>query len=140
MVDVIQAMDCTAIKSLALTFMESASHPSKDNALITMKMESGAIANIVYTSAGSKKYSKEQLRVFSAGNVYEMDNYVGLVRYSNSKKSRPKLVQDKGFDNEYEFMWEVLNGQAENSAIDQAFEGHRALISALLDSSSASAL
>jgi len=94
-------------------------------------MASGAIANIVYTSIGSKKYSKEQLRVFSAGNVYEMDNYVGLTRYGNAKKSSPKLVQDKGFGAEYDFMCNVLNGKDENKAIEQAFEGHRALLEAL---------
>lgn len=131
MVDVIQSLDGSSIEDLQLTFMDSHAHPCKDNALITLKMESGAIANIVYTSAGSKKYPKEQLRVFSAGNVFEIDNFVSACRYSSSKKSNPKLKQDKGFSNEYRFMLDVLKGKQRNMAIEQAFEGHRMLLEAL---------
>lgn len=131
MVDVVQSLDGSGIESLHVTFANIPSHPCGDNALITMRMRSGAIANIVYTSAGSKKYSKEQLRVFSAGNVYEMNNYVGLTRYSNAKKSSPKIKQDKGFANEYDFMFDVMRGKVENKAIEDAFEGHRMLLKAL---------
>lgn len=69
--------------------------------------------------------------MFSAGNVYEMNNYVGLTRYSNAKKSSPKIKQDKGFANEYDFMLKVLRGEVENKAIEDAFEGHRMLLEAL---------
>ena len=131
MVDVIQSLDGSAIDSLEMTFADSPAHPCKDNALVTMRMASGAIASIVYTSAGSKKYPKEQLRVFGAGNVYEMNNYVSLTRYSNARKSSPKLRQDKGFASEYDFMFKVLIGEIENKAIEDAFEGHRMLLEAL---------
>ena len=80
---------------------------------------------------GSKKYPKEELRVFSAGNAYEMNNYVGLSRYSNAKKSSPKIKQDKGFGNEYAYMLSVLRGERENDAIEDAFKGHGALLKAL---------
>ena len=132
MVDVIQALDGSGIESLSLTFANAPGYPCKDNALITMKMVSGAIANIVYTSMGSKKYPKEQLRVFSAGNVYEMNNYVGLTRCSNAKKSSPKARQDKGFKDEYAYMLRVLAGEESNSVIEDAFVGHRALLKALV--------
>lgn len=131
MVDVIHYLDGGTIEDLSLTFMDSPAYPCGDNALITMKMSSGAVANIVYTAAGSKKYPKEQLRVFGAGKVYEMNNYVGLTRYGNTKKSSIQIKQDKGFANEYEFMYRVLSGIEENHAIEQAFEGHRALLGAL---------
>ncbi len=131
MVDVIQSLDGSDIEDLSLTFANSDGFPCKDNALISMRMGSGAIANVVYTSMGSKKYPKEELRVFSSGNVYEMDNYVGLTRYSNVKKSSPKVRQDKGFKNEYAYMLDVLAGKCANSAIEDAFKGHRALLKAL---------
>lgn len=130
-VDLVQSLDDSKIEALNLTFGNSPAHPCKDNAFITMRMSSGAIANIIYTSAGSKKYPKEQLRVFSAGNVYEMNNYVGLTRYSSAKKTTPKLKQDKGFSEEYAFMLRVFKGEVENQAIEQAFEGHRMLLEAL---------
>lgn len=131
MVDAIQSLDESPIEDLRLTFADAPRYPCRDNVLITMSMKSGAIANIVYTSMGSKKYPKEQLRVFSAGNVYEMNNYVGLNRYSNIKKSSAKIKQDKGFNKEYEYMLEVLRGERRNTVIEDAFAGHRALIEAL---------
>ena len=131
MVDVIMALDGSVLEDLRLTFADAPGCPCKDNALISMRMASGAIANIVYTSMGSKKYPKEQLRVFSSGNVYEVDNYIGLARYSNTRKSSPKLRQDKGFKNEYAFMLRVLAGEESNTAIEDAFAGHRALLEAL---------
>lgn len=131
MVDVIQALDGSRIEDLKLTFADAPGRPCKDNVLITMSMVSGAIANIVYTSMGSKNYPKEQLRVFSAGNVYEMNNYVGMARYSNAKKTSPKIRQDKGFKDEYAYMLRVLRGEEANAAIEDAFVGHRALLEAL---------
>ena len=131
MVDAIQSLDESPIEDLRLTFADAPGYPCRDNVLITMSMKSGAIANIVYTSMGSKKYPKEQLRVFSAGNVFEMNNYVGLSRYSNTKKSSPKIKQDKGIKREYEYMLEVLCGERKNAVIEDAFVGHRMLLEAL---------
>ena len=131
MVDVIQALDGSRIEDLKLTFADAPGYPCKDNVLITMSMVSGAIANIVYTSMGSKKYPKEQLRVFSAGNVYEMNNYVRITRHSSAKKTSPKIRQDKGFKDEYAYMLRVLRGEVANAAIEDAFVGHRALLEAL---------
>ncbi len=131
MVDVVQSLDGSGIDSLGLTFADCEDRPCKDNAIISLKMKSGAIANILYTSAGSKKFPKEQLRVFGAGNVYEVDNFIGLTRFSNAKKSSPRLKQDKGFANEYDFILKVLRGESPNPAIEDTFTGHRALIEAL---------
>ena len=70
--------------------------------------------------------------MFSAGNVYEMNNYVGLTRCSNAKKSSPKARPDKGFKDEYAYMLRVLAGEESNSVIEDAFVGHRALLKALV--------
>lgn len=133
MVDVIQSLDDSTIADARLVFADAPGYTCKDNVLITLRMTSGAIANIVYTSMGSKKYPKEELRVFSAGNVYEMSNYVGLTRYSNAKKNSPRFKQDKGFANEYAYMLGVLRGERENNAIEDALAGHRALLEALAE-------
>ena len=80
---------------------------------------------------GSKKYPKEQLRVFSNGAVYEMDNYVGLTKYGSGKKKEVKLKQDKGIGSEYRYIFDVLTGKRENGIIGDAFVGHRLLIETL---------
>ncbi len=127
-VDVIQYLDGSKLLSLDVSFAQNEAYPMKDNAIISLKFESGAIGTIIYTSMGSKKYSKEQLRVFSNSVVCEMDNYIRMKQYGNLEKTKFKLRQDKGIKNEYEYIYKVIKGQTENSVIQDAFLSHRLLI------------
>ena len=127
-VDVIKYLDGSKLKSLNLTFAQNEAYPKRDNALISLSFASGAIGNIIYTAMGSKKYSKEQLRVFSNGVVYEMDNYIKMNIYSSTKKTKIKIRQEKGIRDEYIYICKVLKGEIKNSAIEDAFESHRLLI------------
>jgi predicted dehydrogenase/threonine dehydrogenase-like Zn-dependent dehydrogenase len=127
-VDVMQYLDGSEILSLNVNFAQNEAYPKKDNAIITLRFKSGAIGNIIYTSMGSKKYPKEQLRVFSNGAVCEMDNYIKMNQYGSVKKSKVKLRQDKGIKNEYEFIYKVVKGEVKNTAIEDAFLNHRLLI------------
>jgi predicted dehydrogenase/threonine dehydrogenase-like Zn-dependent dehydrogenase len=127
-VDVIQYLDGSDLLSLKLTYLQNEAFPKKDNALITVQFKSGAVGNILYTSMGSKKYPKEQLRVFSNGGVCEMDNYIKLNQYGSVKKSKVKLRQDKGIKNEYEFIYKVVKGESKNTVIEDAFINHRLLL------------
>jgi predicted dehydrogenase/threonine dehydrogenase-like Zn-dependent dehydrogenase len=127
-VDVIQYLDSSKLLSLDVSFAQNEAYPMKDNAIISLKFESGAIGTIIYTSMGSKKYSKEQLRVFSNSVVCEMDNYIRMKQYGNLEKTKFKLRQDKGIKNEYEYIYKVIKGQTENSVIQDAFLSHRLLI------------
>ncbi|MGB6780146.1 MAG: bi-domain-containing oxidoreductase [Planococcus citreus] len=131
-VDVIQYLDGSELLSTDVKFAKNDAYPMNDNAVITLMFASGAIANIVYTSMGSKKYPKEQLRVFSNGKVYEMDNYLKLNIYGNAKKTKTKLRQDKGFLNEYKYIANVLKGNISNESLEDAFINHRLLINSLV--------
>jgi hypothetical protein len=113
-----------------VTFAQNEAFPKKDNAIITVKFESGAVGNIIYTSMGSKKYPKEQLRVFSNGMVYELDNYVKLNKYGSRTSKKTSLKQDKGIEAEYRYIADTLNNSMKNTAIKDAFVEHRALIMA----------
>ena len=127
-VDVIQYLDGSELLLLNVNFAQNEAYPKKDNAIITLRFKSGAIANIIYTSMGSKKYPKEQLRVFSNGIVYEMDNYIKMNQYNSRRKMKVKLRQDKGIKNEYEFIYRAVKGEIKNTAIEDAFVNHRLLI------------
>jgi predicted dehydrogenase len=127
-VDVIQYLDGSELLSLKVTFAQNEAYPKKDNCLITLRFKSGAVGNIIYTSMGSKKYPKEQLRIFSNGMVCEMDNYTKMYQYGSVKKSTIKLKQDKGIKNEYELIYKVVRGEAKNTVIEDAFVNHRMLI------------
>ncbi len=127
-VDVIQYLDGSELLSLSVNFAKNEAYPRKDNAIITLSFKSGAVANIIYTSMGSKKYPKEQLRIFSNGIVSEMDNYLKMNQYGSMKKRTVKLRQDKGIKNEYEYIYKVVKGEEKNTVIQDAFLNHRLLI------------
>lgn len=130
-IDVIQYLDDSTLTSLNVNFVVNNAYPKKDNALLTLEFSSGAIANVLYTSMGSKKYPKEKLKVFSNGQIYEMNNYVKLNQYGTLKRSKLKLKQDKGFFNEYRYIFDVLRGSQKSTSIEQVFSMHEHLISAL---------
>ena len=130
-VDTIMYLDGSELVDLKVNFAGNSGYTKKDNAIISLQFVSGAIGSIIYTSMGSKKYPKEQLRVFSNGTVYEMNNYVGMSQYNSNKKKEIKLKQDKGFDNEYAFISDVLKGKRKNNIVDDAIKAHRMLLEAL---------
>ena len=132
-VDTIMSLDGSELCDLRVTFAESSGYSKKDNAIIRLKFKSGAIGTILYTSMGSKKYPKEQLRVFSNGTIYEMNNYVRMYKYSNSKKTEIKLKQDKGFHNEYLFISDVLKGKTNNTIVETMINAHKMLLKALME-------
>lgn len=131
-IDVIQYLDGSKLTSLDITFAKNEAYPKNDNAIITLRFTSGAIGNIIYTSMGSKKYPKEQLRVFSNGIVCEMDNYIRIKQYGSIKKRKTKLRQDKGILNEYMYISNVLKGKIANESIEDVFQSHRMLLLELL--------
>lgn len=130
-VDTVMYLDGSELVELDVNFADHPGYPKKDNAIISLRFASGAIGTIIYTSMGSKKYPKEQLRVFSNGTVYEMNNYVSMSKYSSSKKNEIKLKQDKGFVAEYEMIADVLKGKRKNMVIEDALKAHRMLLEAL---------
>ena len=130
-IDTIMYLDGSELIDLSVSFADNTAFPMKDNAIISLRFASGAIGTIIYTSMGSKKYPKEQLRVFSNGTVYEMNNYVSMNKYTNNKRKEIKLRQDKGFGNEYSEIFSALNGNYENVAINDVLLAHRKLIEAL---------
>ena len=130
-VDLIQYLDGSHLEDLTVTAASNNAYPMNDNVLLTLRFASGAIGNIVYSSMGSKKYPKEQLRVLSNGSVYEMDNFIRLKKYGSTKSVKEKLKQDKGIHAEYEYICKVLRGQEKNTVIADAFRGQELLIKAM---------
>lgn len=130
-IDTIQSLDGSELVEVNLSFVANPAYPKKDNAIISLRFASGAVGTVLYTSMGSKKYPKEQLRVFSNGSVYVMDNYVGLSKFGSSKKKEMKLKQDKGIGDEYRYIFDVVNGKRKNRIIRDVFVSHKLLIKEL---------
>ena len=66
--------------------------------------------------------------MFVNGSVYEMDNYVKMYKYGAVKTLKLKLKQDKGFEAEYNYIADVIHGKKKNTAIQDAFTGHKLLL------------
>lgn len=130
-VDTIQYLDGSKLTDISVIQAQNQGYNKQDNCMINLKFESGAVANIIYTSMGSVKFPKEELRVFSSGSVCELDNYISLNSYGSSKKTTTNLKQDKGLKAEYEYIYSVLQGQEKNNAIEDAFVGHNLLMKAM---------
>lgn len=130
-IDTIQSLDGSRLTGMQVTFADNAAYPKKDNAIINLQFESGAVGTVIYTSMGSKKYPKEQLRVFSNGSICELNNYVSLTTYSANKHVETKLKQDKGIRDEYRYIEEVLRGERRNEVIEDAFLGCEILLGAI---------
>ncbi|RKJ00085.1 hypothetical protein D7X87_23745 [bacterium D16-54] len=130
-IDTIQYLDGSEIIELKVSYGQNPAYPKKDNAIICLRFQSGAVGTILYTSMGSKKYPKEQLRVFSNGSVYEMNNYVGLIKYGENRKKEMRWKQDKGIHKEYEYIYQVVKGKKVNEGIGDAIKAHRMLFKEL---------
>ena len=116
-VDFCQYLTDSRIKNVS-TFSingNSEKYINNDNISMNIEFANGSIANIIYTSMGSKSYPKENVRVFTNGNVAELKNFVKGEIYKGGRKiKKSKLQQDKGFIDEYEYIRDIIKGKREN--------------------------
>lgn len=89
-------------------------YSNSDNVSINLTFKNGSIANIIYTAMGSKSFPKERVTVFCNGNVGEINNFVSATVYGNKKKKVKKMEQDKGFDEEYKRISDMLSSNYTN--------------------------
>jgi len=83
-------------------------YSTSDNISINIAFENGSVANIIYTSMGSKSYPKEEIVVFANDKVGKIDNFVKAEIYATKKKTMKKIEQDKGFYQEYAHIKQLL--------------------------------
>ena len=68
-----------------------------------------ALANILYTSAGTKSYPKETVTVFCNSKVGTLDNFTKAKIFSGKgKKIMRKANQEKGFLEEYNLLKKIM--------------------------------
>jgi len=116
-VDFCQYLTGSKIKNVSTLAINANSEKYINNDNISMNIEfaNGSLANIIYTSMGPKSYPKENVRVFTNGNVAELKNFVKAEIYKGGRKiKKSKLQQDKGFMEEYEYIRDIIKGKREN--------------------------
>lgn len=83
-----------------------------DEAAITMVLDRGSVAQILYTGAGDRSFSRERVEMFSGGSVVAIDDWrtAELCR-NNSRKVRVRLNADMGYRSEIEaFIRGIMTG------------------------------
>jgi hypothetical protein len=84
----------------------------KDNVVITLMYENGSVGTVLYTSNGAASHPKENVKVFCNGHSAEIHNFLKMKIYKGSRVSSfTKLEQDKGFGNEYNYLYDIITGK-----------------------------
>ena len=104
-----------------------------DNASINIKFESGAIANIIYTSQGSSLVSKEYIEVFCNGLTAVIDDFKKLNIYKENKRivSSSLTRQDKGQAEMLESWLDAIKNDKQCIPLDNLFSSSLATIQAV---------
>jgi predicted dehydrogenase/threonine dehydrogenase-like Zn-dependent dehydrogenase len=68
----------------------------RDNVAITLELDNGSLANILYTSKGDPALGKERVEVFAGGVSAVIDDFVTTTVVRGGKTERHKTTQDKG--------------------------------------------
>jgi predicted dehydrogenase len=79
-----------------------------DNFVATVKFKDGSLANLVYTTQGDEKLSKEYFELYSEGRVFILDDYKKLITYG-IKNSMKSSVQEKGLLEEFKDLADCLH-------------------------------
>ncbi len=131
-VDFCQYLTGSKIKNVVTQTVNSNSEKyiNNDNISMNITFENGSLANIIYTSMGPKSYPKENVKIFTNGNVAELKNFVKAEIYKGGKKiKKSKMQQDKGFVEEYEYIRDIIKGKRENDYLtfEEIYETTKAM-------------
>lgn len=69
---------------------------AEDNLAIALRMASGALANIVYTTTGHPALGKERIEIFAGGGALLIDDWRGLEAHGMKAKTARPGREDKG--------------------------------------------
>lgn len=109
-------------------------HDVMDNFIIDIDFEDGSSGSVIYTSHGSKKFSKERAEFFADNKSAVLDNFRELKLVSNNKTTSKKNLfsQDKGHKNELGFLAKSLrDGDLIEDEFRMSLLSSRATIAAL---------
>jgi len=106
-IDLCSFLSGSLIKSVSASSLSSPEN-LHDTVVVNLKMGNGSVASISYFSNGNKNLDKEYIEVFSAGNVYVVNDFKeAMFLGSKSDRIKPKK-QDKGHRNELDLFSKSL--------------------------------
>ncbi|MCK4532614.1 bi-domain-containing oxidoreductase [bacterium] len=78
-----------------------------DNVCLTMCFSDGSVGTIIYTTKGTRAFSRERVEIFSEDSVVTIEDFKKLtIVRGNKKKQIVKLSQDLGYINELNYFFD----------------------------------
>ena len=89
---------------------ETGKYLMEDNTIISLSFGDGSIGTILYSSQGSKSFSRERVEIFCEDSVIVIEDFKKLLHVEGNKKKMVNLIsQDMGYKNELQFFFEASN-------------------------------
>ena len=105
-IDLIQYL---AGSRVARVFAESTTERGEDNLVVTLKLENGSVATILYASQGDRLLPRERMEVFSGKSVCVIDNFKSLFFAKDGKgKKKGSFNVDRGYAGEFRAFFEAI--------------------------------
>lgn len=105
-VDLIQYLSGSTITRV---FAESTREQGEDNLVVTLKLENGSVATILYASQGDRLLPRERIEVFSGKSVCVIDNFKSLFFAKDGKgKKKGAFNVDRGYAGEFKAFFAAI--------------------------------
>lgn len=103
-IDLMVFLSGSKIKSVVMNAMGTDPGLDTDNAIITLKFESGAQGVINYFANGNRSYAKERVEIFSQGRILILDNFQKMKGYGFKGFSGMSSSLDKGHKTQFKLL------------------------------------
>jgi polar amino acid transport system substrate-binding protein len=102
----------------ARVFASCTKEKGEDNLVITLEMQNGSIATILYASQGDKLLPRERIEVFSGNSVCVIDNFKSFFFAKDGRSKKHKLFSlDRGYKGEFEVFFNFINPKSPKSEV-----------------------
>lgn len=87
---------------------------NNDNVVVSLKFTDGSVANLTYSAAGDKAYSREMLEIFYDGQTLVSRDFRESERHANGKVEKFKTTgQEMGYAEELKHFVESVQGKTD---------------------------
>ena len=119
-IDLAQGLSRSLVTHVYANAIRSAAYLPSDNVAITLTLANGGIANILYTGAGDKGYSRERIEIHGNGCSAEIDGFKNARFIANGRTSSRRLLrQDYGHSGELTaFLKTIADGDSRPVDLD----------------------
>jgi hypothetical protein len=100
-IDLMIALTGSKVTDVMMSALGTQPDETTDNAIITLRFESGAQGVINYFSNGNKAYAKERVEIYTQGKTLILDNFRKLQGYGFKGFKKLSTAQDKGHINQF---------------------------------------